>query len=210
MYLLQVCYNKENKPYKALNMCDEISKLIDIETNCKALYQYGCAVSKLGRNQEALKTFKKAQLLKPTDINIQTKLEETKNAIQKENDQEKNMCKKIFLTESSDNTDDKKICEPQKLVNNLINNIKKLNTSELFQQTENTAPRNKASSAAFVSGRFCQEIKDTLSYFKTSKLKHLELAMKLSPYEIEHLENEAKKFGFWVEKISQNKNILWK
>lgn len=206
MYLLQVCYNKENKPYKALNMCDEISKLIDIDTNCKALYQYACAVSKLGRTQEALKTFKKAQLLKPTDINIQTKLEETKNAIQKENDQEKNMCKKIFLTESSDNTDDKKICEPQQLVNNLINNIKKLNTSELFQQTENTAPTNKA----FVSGRFCQEIKDTLSYFKTSKLKHLELAMKLSPHEIEHLENEAKKFGFRVEKISQNKNILWK
>ncbi|XP_045783194.1 inactive peptidyl-prolyl cis-trans isomerase shutdown-like isoform X1 [Maniola jurtina] len=67
---LCVCYYKLNKPKYILDICNNLDYIIDIETHCKALFYYGRAYEMLGKQDEAVKYYKKALKLEPKNKDI--------------------------------------------------------------------------------------------------------------------------------------------
>lgn len=93
---LAVCYLKMNLPRKTCLMCNEIRRISNIWTNCKALFQEGRALHQLGEFRKAQDRLTRAQRLQPTNAEITKELTALSLNFQKHTDNEKSMCMKAF------------------------------------------------------------------------------------------------------------------
>ncbi|KAJ0184328.1 hypothetical protein K1T71_000751 [Dendrolimus kikuchii] len=97
---LAVCYYKLNKPKYVIYMCENIDKIIDIETHCKSLFYYGRAYEMLGKTDLAIFYYKKALKLEPNNKDIGRTLADIDEKNKKFAKDEKAMWQKAFKAES--------------------------------------------------------------------------------------------------------------
>lgn len=80
-------------------MCENIDKIIDIETHCKSLFYYGRAYEMLGKTDLAISYYKKALKLEPKNNEIGKTLAEIDEKSKKFAVDEKVMWQKAFKAE---------------------------------------------------------------------------------------------------------------
>ncbi|XP_013178950.1 PREDICTED: inactive peptidyl-prolyl cis-trans isomerase shutdown-like [Papilio xuthus] len=93
---LAVCYYKIDKPKYVINMCENLDRIIDIETHCKGLFYYGRAYEMLGKREEALKYYNKALKLEPKNKEIGKALVDFERYVQDSSQKEKEMWQNAF------------------------------------------------------------------------------------------------------------------
>lgn len=93
---LAVCYHKLCKPQRVLDMCENVDKIIHINTHCKALFYKGRAYQMLGKLEEALEYYKKALKLEPNNKEIGTLLADIDRKIKKASEDELVMWQRAF------------------------------------------------------------------------------------------------------------------
>lgn len=93
---LAVCYNKSDMPKKACLMCNEINRISPIANNCKALFQNGRALLKLGEFQKAQVKLTQAQRMQPSNPEIAKELKLLSGMLTKHAQAEKDIWQRAF------------------------------------------------------------------------------------------------------------------
>lgn len=93
---LAVCYNKIDKPRKACSMCNEIGRISKIGNNCKALFQHGRALLKLGEFRMARIKLTQAQRLQPSNMEIGNELNRLSTMLDKHAQEERAIWQRAF------------------------------------------------------------------------------------------------------------------
>lgn len=93
---LAVCYNKMNLPKKTCLMCNEIRRISDISKNCKALFQEGRALMKIGDYNRSRQRLIEAQRLEPANSAIVQELKALDSVKNRYEQTEKNIWKRAF------------------------------------------------------------------------------------------------------------------
>lgn len=93
---LAVCYNKSDMPKKACLMCNEIERISPISRNCKALFQHGRALLKLGEFQRAQIKLTQARRMQPSNPEISKELKLLSGMLIKHAQAEKDIWQRAF------------------------------------------------------------------------------------------------------------------
>lgn len=93
---LAVCYNKTDKPRKTCMMCNEIGRISKLDSNCKALFQYGRALIKLGDYRMARGKLVQAQRLQPSNVEISNELKLLSEVLAKHVQDERDIWQRAF------------------------------------------------------------------------------------------------------------------
>ncbi|XP_063218145.1 inactive peptidyl-prolyl cis-trans isomerase FKBP6 [Bacillus rossius redtenbacheri] len=96
---LAVCYNKDCKPYKVLDVCKRAHAIAD-DTRGKLLFNQGRALLTIGDFQPALRCLNKARKLAPSDETISKEIRKLNTLRNKFNDEEKMRLARSFGLEA--------------------------------------------------------------------------------------------------------------
>lgn len=97
---LAVCYNKMNLPKRACLMCNEIARISNIQTNCKALFQDGRALLIIGDYEKAKRRLQQALRLEPNNETIVKELRLLSEKHEKDKENERAIWKRVFDKEN--------------------------------------------------------------------------------------------------------------
>ncbi|XP_013196394.1 inactive peptidyl-prolyl cis-trans isomerase shutdown [Amyelois transitella] len=93
---LALCYCKIDKPKYAMNMCENLDRISNLDSHCKGLFYYGRAHHMIGKHEEALVYYRKALKLEPKNRDIGKALADLDQYLKRSAKKEKEIWQNAF------------------------------------------------------------------------------------------------------------------